>query len=106
MTGALLCFTIPLGDGMTGEIQLQKIEYYRQVKPPTLKQYLHRRAVREAMANIKGQDGITVNPDTGLPIPVSALAAKQALKGLTMEKILEQHPEWKDDYEKDILARR
>ena len=38
---------------MDEEIKLQKIEYYRQVKPPTLDQFLYRRAVRETMKAIK-----------------------------------------------------
>lgn len=101
MTGALLCFTIPLGDGVTEEIKLQKIEYYRQVRPPTLAQYLYRRAVKEKMAAIKGRVGVTVNPDTGLPIPESALAAREALKGLTTEQILAKHPSWREDYERE-----
>ncbi|MBA7660939.1 hypothetical protein ES703_68945 [subsurface metagenome] len=71
---------------MTDEIQLQEIKYYRQRRPPTLKQYLYRRAVQEKMAEIKGKVGVTVNPDTGIPIPESALAAKKALKGLTAEQ--------------------
>jgi len=90
---------------MADEIQVQKIEYWRQIKPPTLKQYLYRRSVQEAMSNIKGQDGVTVNPDTGNPIPASALAAREALKGLTTEKILEKHPSWKEDYETNISSR-
>lgn len=91
---------------MTDDLTVQKIEYYRQVRPPTLKQYLYRRAVKEAMTDIKGQDGVTINPETNHPIPKSALAARDALKGLTTEKILEKHPEWKEDYAKDILAQR
>ena len=90
---------------MTEEIQVQKIEYYRQVKPPTLKQYLYRRAVQEKMAAIKGKVGVSVNPETGIPIPESALAAKEALKGLTTEQILAEHPEWKEDYERDVKQR-
>ena len=54
------------------------------------------------MTEIKGKVGVTVNPDTGIPIPESALAAKEALKGLTAEQILAQHPEWKEDYERDV----
>ena len=96
---------MPYGDGVDEEIKLVKVEYYRQVKPPTLDQFLYRRAVQEAMAKIKGKVGVTVNPGSGLPIPESALAAREALKGLTSEKILEIHPEWKEDYEKDISAR-
>ena len=87
---------------MTEEIKLQKITYYRQVRYPTLAQYLYRRAVKEKMAEIKGKVGVTVNPHGGLPIPESALAAGKALKGLTAEQILEDHPEWKEDYEKDV----
>jgi hypothetical protein len=87
---------------MPEEIQLQEIKYYRQVRPPTLKQYLYRRAVQEKMAEIKGKVGVTVNPDTGVLVPESALAAREALKGLTAEQILAQHPEWKEDYERDV----
>ena len=57
------------------------------------------------MATVKGKDGVTVNPDTGLPIPVSALAAREALKGLSTEKILAEHPTWKEDYERDVRGK-
>lgn len=85
---------------MTEEIQLQKVEYWRQVRPPTLNQYLYRRAVKEVMAGVKGKVGVTMNPETGIPIPESALAAQSALKGLTGDKVLKEHPEWADDYKK------
>ena len=87
---------------MTEEIKLVKVEYYRQIKPPTLAQYVYRRAVQQEMAKIKGKIGVSLNPESGLPIPVSALAAKEALKGLTAEQILAQHPSWKEDYERDV----
>ncbi|HUV51606.1 MAG TPA: hypothetical protein VMW64_00850 [Dehalococcoidia bacterium] len=87
---------------MIEEIQLQEIKYYRPVKPPTLKQYLFRRAVAERMANIKGQTGVINNPESGKLIPISALAAKAALKGLSADKILQEHPEWEKDYERGI----
>lgn len=90
---------------MVEEIQVQKIEYYRQVKPPTLAQYVYRRAVKEAMGNIKGNTGVTNSPDSGRPIPESALAAKKALEGLTAKKILEIHPEWKEDYDRDVRGK-
>lgn len=90
---------------MAEEIKLVKVEYYRQVRPPTLAQFLYRRAVQEAMAKIKGRIGVTVNPETGIPIPESALAAKQALKGLTAERILKEHPEWEEEYERAIQHR-
>jgi len=89
---------MPYSDGMDEEIKLVKVEYYRQVKPPTLKQFLYRRAVKEAMSQVKGKIGVTLNPDTGLPIPESALAAREALKGLTTEQILAEHPQWQKDY--------
>ena len=91
---------------MPEEIKLVKVEYYRQIKPPSLAQFLYRRAVQEAMAAIKGKVGVTVNPGTGLPIPESALAAREALKGLTTERILAEHPTWKEDYEQDAKQRR
>jgi len=90
---------------MTEEIKLQKIEYYRVLKKPTLAQYLYRRAVKERMAEIKGRVGVTLNPDSGIPIPESALAAREALKGLTTEKILAENPSWKEDYERDVKHR-
>jgi hypothetical protein len=84
------------------EIKLVKVEYYRQVRPPTLAQYLYRRAVKEKMAEIRGKVGVTLNPETGLPIPESALAAREALKGLSTEKILAEHPSWEEDYEREV----
>ena len=94
-------FIIPCGDGMDEEIKVQIITYARQVKPPTLDQFLYRRAVKEAMASIKGRVGVTVNPGTGIPIPESALAAKEALKGLTAEKIAKEHPDWVEEYNRE-----
>ena len=105
MTGLPFVFIMPYGDGMNEEIKLQKIEYYRQVKPPSLAQYVYRRAVKEKMREIKGKVGVTVNPATGLPIPESALAAREALKGLTTEQILAEHPTWKEDYERDVRGK-
>ena len=90
---------------MPEEIQLQEIKYYRQIKPPSLKQYLFRRAVAERMAKVKGQTGVIVNPESGKPIPVSALAAREALKGLLADKILQEHPEWREDYEREYGQR-
>jgi len=93
---------MPYDNGMAEEIKLRQITYYRQVRPPTLAQYLYRRAVKEAMEKVKGKVGVTVNPDSGLPIPESALAAGKALKGLTTERILAEHPTWKEDYKRDV----
>jgi hypothetical protein len=86
---------------MADDIKLQEIHYFRQVKPPSLKQYAFRRAVREKMAKIKGQTGVTVNPENQNPIPVSALAAKEALKGLTADQLLTENPSWREDYARE-----
>jgi hypothetical protein len=88
------------------EILVQKIEYYRQVRPPTLAQYVYRRGVKEAMVAVKGNTGVTKHPMTGNPVPKSALAAREALKGLTAEQLLKEHPEWREEYEENILTRR
>ncbi len=82
------------------DTKLRKIEYWREVRPPTLKQYVYRRAVREKMAELKGQTGTTINPKTGRLVPTSALAAREALRGLSADQLLEEHPEWKEDYER------
>ena len=92
---------MPLGNGMDEEIKLVKVEYYRQVRLPTLKQFLYRRAVKEAMKQIKGATGVDLNPETGFLIPTSALAAKEALKGLTAEKIAKEHPPWVEEYNRE-----
>ncbi len=105
MYGYPFCYIMPYGNGMTEEIKLQQITYYRQVRPPTLAQYLYRRAVKEKMAEIRGKVGVTVNPDTRLAIPESALAARKALKGLTAEQILTENPTWKEDYERDVRGK-
>jgi hypothetical protein len=91
---------------MTEEIKLQKIEYYRPIRLPTLSQYVYRRGVKEAMSAVKGNTGVTTHPGTGRPVPKSALAAREVLKGLSAEQLLKEHPEWREDYEKDILAKR
>lgn len=90
---------------MVEEVKVQKIEYYRQVRPPTLAQYVYRRGVKEAMAAVKGNTGVTTHPGTGNPVPKSALAARDALKGLTAAQLLKEHPEWKEDYEKDVRGK-
>ncbi len=90
---------------MAEEIKLVKVEYWRQVKKPSLAQYVYRRAVRETMEKVKGKVGVTLNPATGLPIPESALAAKEALKGLTTEQILAEHPDWRETYDREIKGK-
>jgi len=90
---------------MTQEPKLRKIEYWQQVRPPTLLQYLYRRAVKEEMGKVRGKTGVEVDPETKRLAPSSAIEARKKLRGLTADIVLAEHPEWKDDYERDILGK-
>jgi hypothetical protein len=83
---------------MGREFLMQKVEYWRPVKAPTLAQYLIRRAVREVMTRGHGLTGVGIDQDSGRPIPVSAQAAKMRMKGVTAEQLAQEHPEWVEDY--------
>ena len=80
-------------------IRVEKIEYYRQIKPPTLKQYLFRRKMAEVMVEVRNKTGVVYDQETHRPIPRSAHLAKQLLKGLTSDIIALEHPEWVECYE-------
>lgn len=80
-------------------LKFEKIEYIRERKQPTLKQFIWRKAVKEASAEARKLKGNTTNPDTGLPIPVSALHVKQALDGKTVEDLIKEHPDWVKEFE-------
>lgn len=84
-------------------IRLQKIEYVKVVEPPTLKQFLINRAVKEKSAQTKGISGVT--RVGGQLMPRSAAVMKD-LKGITADKVLEEHPEWKEDYPKFVAEWR
>lgn len=83
----------------TGELEL--IQYYREKKPPSLKQFVHRKHVSEIMTRLKGADGIERNPSTGRNAPVSAIKARELLKGKTSEYLIAEHPEWVEEYRKE-----
>ena len=80
--------------------ELQQITYFRQVKPPTLKQYLHRRFVKETMQAVQGEKGIGMDPDSNRQMPISAIKAREMLKGQTADDLIVLHPEWVEDYKK------
>lgn len=75
-------------------MEFEKIEYIRERRPPTLKQFIWRKAVKEASAEARKLEGNTVNPDTGLPIPRSALHVKKVLEMKTVKDLIKEHPEW------------
>lgn len=95
----ILC---PLSGVRGDSLDLEKIEYIRERKPPTLKQFVWRKAVSEASAEARklGLKGNTTNPDTGLLIPRSALHVKEALEGKTPEDLIREHPGWVAEYDK------
>ena len=81
--------------------KLQEIRYFRVIKPPTLKQYLFRRAVSLVMKGVVGQTGTDIDPVTKRPVPCSAIRARDLLQGVKAEDLAAEHPEWIKDYEKE-----
>lgn len=79
-------------------IEIEQITYFRQKKPPTLMQYIRRRATKEAAAEAKGETG-TVIVD-GRPVPRSSVIMQEKLKVDTHE-LAAQHPDWVEDYKKE-----
>ena len=78
------------------EIILEQISYLKVARPSTLNQYLVRRFMGEEAdknAKVKG----VVKVDNKL-MPKSAREIQKLMKGMTSEKVLKLHPEWKDDY--------
>lgn len=94
------------------EVMFQKVEYLKLVQPPTLKQFLINKVIKEASAQIKGFRGntrvVTTKEVDGRTVvesklmPKSAAILKNGLSGMTADRILELHPEWKDDYAKFV----
>ena len=82
-------------------MEFEKIVYYRQKRPPSLAQYLHRRKVAQVMSDIADRRGTVLDPETQRSIPRTAHLARELLRGLTSDKIDIEHPSWKDDYAKE-----
>ena len=91
---------------MAKEFLLQKVTYWRRVRPPSVGQYLVRRMVREVMTAGKDITGVGFDADSGRPIPISAQAAKMRLKGLTADDIAREHPEWVEEYKHEQLLEK
>lgn len=81
---------------MVDEIKLQKITYYRQVKPPTISQFLVRKAIAEAGRAAKGETGVSA--DGSRFLPNSAITVRDRVKGLTADQIAIDHPLWVEEY--------
>jgi len=82
-------------------IKLQAVSsYFKMIKPPTLKQYLQRRFVREVMSQVKGENGVSVDAGTGRKAPASAIKAKELMQGKKAEVLMTEHPEWVEEYKK------
>jgi len=73
------------------------ITYVREEKPPTLKQYLIRKAISEGAKKSKKVKG-TVNYK-GRLMPRSAKLIGDEVKGKTAEQIAKEHPEWVKEWE-------
>lgn len=83
------------------EPQFVEVHYFKQVRKPTLRQYLVRRAIKEAGSATREVKGVVLSPTTGNPMPKSASIVGDNVRGLTAEKLLELHPEWEEDYERE-----
>jgi hypothetical protein len=83
------------------EPQFVEVHYFKQVRSPTLKQYLVRRAIKEAGSATREVKGIVKNPATGSSMPRSASIVQDNVRGLIAERLLELHPDWKEDYERE-----
>jgi len=83
---------------MADEILVQKIQYWKQVKDPTLPQFLMREAMKETCSKVKGVQSTIIDKETGRMMPRSAYKIKKKLKGTTPEKIAKEHPNWVEDY--------
>ena len=76
----------------------QKIVYYRDIKPPTLKQYLIRRYFGEQASKTKGVEGNSSVGETVMPD--SAIALKKKVKGINADMVAKMYPGWVKDYER------
>jgi hypothetical protein len=81
--------------------QIQIITYYRTPKPPTLKQFVHRKFVHQVMEQVKGENGTTEDPVTRRTAPVSAVKARDLMKGKKAEELIAEHPDWVEEYKRE-----
>lgn len=78
-----------------GGVQLERVTYIRQVKPPTLAQFIRRKATQEAAQATRGETGVVIVG--GRPVPRSSVIMQEKLKRDTHE-LAAEHPEWVQEY--------
>jgi len=79
------------------EITVQKIEYWRSVRPPTLKQFVIRKIFEEQAGETKDMDG--TSPDANRVLPNSAIHMRK-LKDLKAKDIIQTRPDLVQEWEK------
>lgn len=79
-------------------MELEQITYYRLSGPPTLKQYLIRRHMRQVAQRVVGATGTTIID--GRLLPRSAIRMSSYLKGMTAERIASEHPDWVEEWKR------
>jgi len=78
-------------------MEFEQISYIRVKKPPTLKQFLIRKAVGEAAKTTEDKAGTATYK--GRLVPKSAKLIGEAVKGKNSQKIAKEHPEWVREYQ-------
>jgi len=78
--------------------EIEQITYFREKKPPSLAQFLVRKATALASEAARGQTGTVTTPD-GRLMPRSAKVMKDALPDRRPETMAALHPEWVQEYE-------
>ncbi len=81
-----------------GSPVLEQVTYLRQIKPPSLKQFIRRKATKSAAEEAKGQTG-TVVVD-GRLVPRSSVIMQEKLK-VDTHVLASQHPEWVKEYDEE-----
>lgn len=77
---------------------LQKVEYYKEIKTPSLKQYLINKKLKEKSAEVKKVKGVVRDKVTGRLMPKVAVQMRESMKGVSADKVAEEHPEWVQEY--------
>jgi len=83
---------------MSEEIKLKKVEYWKHIRPPTLKQFLTQQTFKESAQKTKDATGTT--PEGNRIIPQSASQMRDNLKGLSAEEIAKRRPDLVQEWER------
>lgn len=77
---------------------LQKVEYYKQINPPSLKQYLINKVLKEKSAEVKNVKGVVRDKVTGRLMPKVAVQMRESMKGMSADKVAKERPDWVKEY--------